>query len=116
MKWIFVLYACFLLCGCVGQQENSSAISPPPVGIDRQSGTSIYLDENAQILTAKSKNGKTLWSVDVIKECGTPEVGELKTSIDRSGSGSVGEASDRGKCRSEFTSWPGPPTTLPTYR
>lgn len=50
--------------------------SQPPVAVDAQAGTSLYLNDNAQILTAKSKDGKTLWSADIIKECGVPAVGK----------------------------------------
>lgn len=40
-----------------------------PVATDEPSGTSFYLNENAHTLIAKAKDGKTLWAVDVIKEC-----------------------------------------------
>lgn len=78
MKSIIVLCACLLVCGCANDQQGAAPVSPPSIATDAQSGTSLYLDNNARILSAKAKDGKTLWSVDVIKECGVPAVGKPK--------------------------------------
>ncbi len=78
MKWILVLFGGLLLFGCGGQHEETVSITRHPVAADTKSAISLYLDESARILTARSNDGKTLWSVDVIKECGVPAVGKPK--------------------------------------
>ena len=78
MKYIIVLSACLLVCGCTGQQQVSTVVLEPPVATDTRSSTTLHLDDSSQILTAQSRDGKILWSVDVIKECGVPDVGEPK--------------------------------------
>ena len=78
MKYVTVLCACLLLCGCASHRQEATAVSRTPVASDASSGTSLYLDDSAQILTAESRDGKTLWSANVIKECGVPAVGEPK--------------------------------------
>ena len=77
MKYIIAICTCLLVFGCVGQQQEAKVASKP-INEDVQSGTSLYLDDSAQILTAESIDGKILWSVDVIKECGIPAVGDPK--------------------------------------
>jgi len=78
MKYVSALCACLSLCGCAGQKQDTSVPVEIPVATDTESGISLQLDDNAQILTAQSKDGKTLWSIDVIKECGVPAVGQPK--------------------------------------
>jgi hypothetical protein len=78
MKFIIVFCVCLLVYGCTGRQQETTIMLRPPAVIDSQSGASLYLYDNGQIITAKSKNGGTLWSVDVIKNCGAPAVGEPK--------------------------------------
>lgn len=78
MKYITAICACLLVCGCACQRQQATVVPKTLTVTDAPSGISLYLDDNAQILTAQSKDGKTLWSVDVIKECGAPAVGEPK--------------------------------------
>ena len=65
MKYLLCLCIGLTTFGCTARQNEL------PVATDAHSGTSFYLNDNAQILTAKTKDGKTLWAVDVLKECNT---------------------------------------------
>lgn len=44
--------------------------------IDSHTGITVQVKPGGRVLAAKDKNGKAMWSVDIIAKCGVPAVGK----------------------------------------
>lgn len=77
-----VLGVCIMLFGnaCSGNEKPNKTTNPYQNAVleapDGLTGITVKVKEDNRTVFARNKQGEKLWEVDIIAQCGIPEVGE----------------------------------------
>jgi hypothetical protein len=67
-----IIVFCFIVC-CTIQNNQEKEINH----LSKDKNTSYYVEKNGEILNAL-RGERNIWSINIIEECGKPEVGTPK--------------------------------------